>query len=109
MRKLNMGDIFEFAKVLRKIDLKEDIKKIAKDADNAADVWSKGFDLIWVLFEKACDNGVEQLLFKFFAGPFQCKWEEVRDMGPLEFAEGLKEIADADGWRVFFQSVAKKT
>ncbi len=107
MRSLKVSDIFALGRCVTKLDIKEDIKKIAKENDNIKDVWEQGYEILWSLFEKVCAEGAEKPIYDFLAGPFECDWKEVRDMDPLEWAKKIKEVANVEEWKNFFQSALK--
>jgi hypothetical protein len=45
-------------------------------------------------------------LFKFIANLFECDWQEVRDMDPIDLLDKLEQVADIEKWKNFFKRVA---
>ena len=45
-------------------------------------------------------------IYKFIANLFECNWEEVRDMDPVELLDKLEQVADIEKWKSFFKRVA---
>ncbi|MBH1941634.1 hypothetical protein I5677_12095 [Mobilitalea sibirica] len=106
MRNLQARDVFAACRVLNKIGIKDDIKKLAKKADKAADVWDNGFDLLFSVFEKATSKNAEKPIYEFIAGLFECEPDEVEKMDFFDLCEKLKEVADPEKWKNFFNKAA---
>lgn len=104
MRKLKTSDLFALGRCISKIGIKDDLKKLGMQANNAKDVYELGFEVIFDLFEKACNKKSERPIYEFIATLLECKWEEVRDMNPIDLIEKLKEVADWNQWKVFFKT-----
>lgn len=107
MRKLKTTDIPAFCRCLKKIGIKNEIQAIAKEADNAKDVWDKGFDLIWNIFDLATEAEGENALYEFLAGPFEMNPKAVADLDFEVLFDNLKQLADENNLTVFFKSAAK--
>lgn len=107
MRKLKTTDIPAFCRCLKKIGIKNEIQAIAKEADNAKDVWDKGFDLIWNIFDLATEAEGENALYEFLAGPFEMQPHEVADLDFETLFNNLKQLAEENNLTVFFKSAAK--
>ena len=61
--------------------------------------------MIRLLFESISIAAV-LFLYKFIANLFECNWEEVRDMDPVELLDKLEQVADIEKWKSFFKRVA---
>lgn len=107
MRKLKTSDIPAFCRCLKKIGFKDQIQAVAKEADSAKDVWDKGFDMIWGIFDLATEAEGENALYEFLAGPFEMKPREVADLDFEILFANLKQLADENNLTVFFKSAAK--
>ena len=107
MRKLKTSDSPAFCRCLKKIGFKDQIESIAKDANKMQDVWEKGFDLIWGIFDLATEAEGEQALYDFFAGPFEMKPEEVADLPFDILFANLKQLAEENNLTGFFKYAAK--
>ena len=107
MRKLKTTDIPAFCRCLKKIGIKNEIQAIAKEADNAKDVWDKGFDLIWNIFDLATEAEGENALYEFLAGPFEMNPKAVADLDFEILFNNLKQLAEENNLTVFFKSAAK--
>ncbi len=107
MRKLKTSDIPAFCRCLKKIGVKDQIQAISKEADSAKDMWDKGFDLIWGIFDLATEAEGENALYDFLAGPFEMSAKEVADLEFDILFNNLKQLADENNLTVFFGSAAK--
>lgn len=106
MRKLKSSDLFAFARCIKNIGIKEEIQKVAKESNTVGDIWEKGFDLIYSLFEKAIEKKSEGFIYEFLSGPFEMTSEEVENMDLLEMMEGVSQLADFKTWKAFFTTAA---
>ncbi len=107
MRKLKTSDIPVFCRCLKKIGLKEQFQAVAKDADNAKDIWDKGFDLVWYVFDAATEKAGETAIYSFLAGPFEMSEDEVANLDLDVLFENLQQLATENNLTVFFKSAAK--
>lgn len=107
MRKLKTTDIPAFCRCLKKIGVKDQIQAISKEADSARDMWDKGFDLIWGIFDLATEANGENALYEFLAGPFEMQSWEVADLDFEILFANLKQLAEENNLAVFFKSAAK--
>ena len=107
MRKLKTSDIPAFCRCLKKIGFKEKIQAVAKEADNTKDVWDKGFDMLWNIFDLATEVEGETTLYEFLAGPFEMSAQDVADLDFELLFNNLKQLADENNLTGFFKSAAK--
>ena len=109
MRSLKTSDIFSMCRVLSKIGVREEIHAVAKAAEESKGKKVKfdfGFDLLFGIIEKATQENAENEIYKFIGDIFECEWESVRDMDPIELMDKLEEVADIEKWKNFFKRVA---
>lgn len=102
MRKLKTKDLFSLSRCLRKIGIKDEIKKIAAEAKSVQDVSEYGFDLVYRLFELATEKESEDAIFEFLSDIFEMPAGQVSDMELDDFFGNFKQIADAGTWKSFF-------
>lgn len=106
MRKLQTPDIFSFCRLVTEMNVKEDIKKIVTKAANGKSTNQElGFDILFLIFERATQKNTEEKLYEFAAGIFEEDVEIVRTMDPVEFIDKLMEAADPEKWKAFFTRV----
>lgn len=104
MRKLKTSDIPAFCRCLKTIGIRDKVEQIAKDAEKSADIWDKGFELVWNIFDIATENKGEKALYTFLAGPFEKTAQEVEDMDLTDFLSGMKQLAEENDLVSFFKS-----
>lgn len=107
MRKLNTKDVFSACRLLKKIGMKEQVQDIAQNSDSLQDAWSKGFDLVWGIFDKATEADGETALCEFLAGPFEMTAEEVAELHVDQLLENLQQLAAENNLASFFKSAAR--
>ena len=112
MRSLETSDIFAAVRLLNKIGVREEIREVAKQAEeNKTNKvrFDMGFDLIFGIIEKATSENSEKEIYKFIANLFECEWEEVRKMNPITLMKKLEEVANIEEWKSFFGYVKRLT
>lgn len=107
MRKLETADVFAAARLLKKLGLKEKFRVIAEEADTAKDVFSKGYDLVWDLFDTATEQNSEADIYAFLAGPLEMTPEEVKHLHLDKLLESLQQMAVENNLIGFFKSAAR--
>lgn len=109
MRSLRTSDIFSACRLLSLIGIREEIREVAMKAEESKTKKVKvdmGFDLLFGVLEKATQENAEKEIYKFIADLFECDWESVRDMDPIELFDKLEQVADIEKWQNFFKRVA---
>lgn len=106
MRKLKTSDIPVLCRCVKKLGLKDTIQAIAKESDSMKDIWDKGFDLIWNLFDTATEQAGEMCIYEFLAGPFEMTAEEVRDLDIDVLIENIKHLIRENNLVAFFKFAA---
>ena len=109
MRKLKTRDIPAFCRCLKQLGLKEKIKEIAEKTDDIRDAWSRGFDLLWDIFDLATEADGEGSLYAFLAGPFEMTPEEVENLDIEVLLNNIKQLAADNNLLSFFKFAAKST
>ena len=109
MRQLQTGDVFAFVRMTKKIGITEELKELILSKDSIKDLTAEsfGYDLIFLLFDKAAEENSENELYKFLAGPLEMQPEEIQKTDPIDLIEMLKGLADTEKWKSFFTSASK--
>lgn len=107
MRKLETSDVFAACRLVKKLGLKEKFKAIAEEANEARDVFTKGYDLIWDLFDTATEQQSEAEIYAFLAGPLEMTPEEVSHLHLDKLLESLQQMAVENNLIGFFKSAAR--
>lgn len=108
MRNLQTKDIFSGCRLLTEIGIKDEIKNLVlkkKELNVNLNDEEIGFEIIFTLFDRAIQARAEQKIYEFLSGLFECTPEEVAEMDPVEWIEGLKQIAEPKKWKDFFGHV----
>lgn len=105
MRGLQTSDIFTFSKMIKKMQLKEDLKTFLDSTKNADNNINVALDVIMLILENL--NNAENEFYNFVA-PISEKTEDELKVLPInELIEILKNIyADVD-FASFFKLAAK--
>ena len=106
MRKLKTSDIPVLCRCLKRMGAKDKFKEIAMTSDTLKDVASRGFDLVWDLFDLATEKEGEVYIYEFLAGPFEMTTEEVRDLDLDVLFENLKQLVRENNLVAFFKFAA---
>lgn len=110
MRNLETRDIFSAVRLLTKIGVREEIKEVARQAEESKGNkvrFDFGFDLLFGVIEKAAQENAEKEIYKFIADLLECDPEEVRTMKPVEMLKKLEEVANIEEWKDFFGYVRR--
>jgi hypothetical protein len=107
MRKLKTCDIPVLCRCVKKLGLKEQIRAIAQESDTAKDVWDRGFDFIWGLFDVATEKTGEACLYEFLAGPFEMTPAEVSDLDIDVLLANIQQLITENNLSAFFKFAAQ--
>ena len=107
MRQLSTSDLFKAARLIRKMGIKEDLKKFAEGINADQNQEEVGIDMLMLSFERATDETSEQLIYEFLAGPFEVAPHEVKEMELFTMVESLFKVADVEKWKGFFKGVLR--
>lgn len=103
MRKLNTGDLFKVARMIKDMGMKEELKTFTEKIDKNADQEKVGIDLLMLIFSKVTETKSEKLIYEFLSGPFEMMAEDVEKMDLFEMIETLFMVADVEKWKGLFQ------
>lgn len=106
MRKLKTSDIPVLCRCVKRMGIKDKIQEIAMSSDTMKDVYDKGFDLVWELFDIATEQAGESYIYEFLAGPFEMTPKEVSDLDLEVLMENLKQLVRENNLAAFFKFAA---
>ena len=106
MRKLKTRDVPAFCRCLKRMGAKDKFKEIAMESNTLKDVESRGFDLIWDLFDLATEQEGESCIYEFLAGPFEMSPEDVRDLDMDVLIENIQQLIRDNNLVAFFKFAA---
>ena len=107
MRKLETSDVFAACRLLKKLGLKEKFKAIAEEANTTKDIFDKGYDLMWDLFDTSFKAPADTEIYTFLAGPLEMTPEEVKHLHLDKLLESLQQMAVDNNLVGFFKSAAR--
>lgn len=110
MRKLETTDVFEAARLILKIGVREEVQDVVARAQESKDKQVKldlAFDLFVGIISKAASKNAEIEIYKFLANIFECDANDVGKMDPFDLIEKLQEVASFEKWKNFFKLAAK--
>lgn len=93
MRKANVSDMFKIGRLVTKLGIKEQIYEAqkGKGVDKLEEI---GFDLIYMIFEKAVSEEVEDEIYDILSGPFETPKEDIEKMTLNKLLEGCTKVFD---------------
>lgn len=109
-RKLQVTDLFEGARLIVKLGVREEIEDVAKRIEEGKIKTARidmGFDLFFGIMCKATEAKAENEIYAFLSNILECTPEEVGTMDPLKLFETLEEVASIEEWINFFKRVIK--
>lgn len=110
MRKLNTTDVFNFCRLVKATEAREQLRGIVysvakqREAGNetTVDLTQVGVDGILAIVEAAVDPKAEAMAYKFLAGPLECTPEAVANMPLEELLPTLQRLAEDNNLTTFF-------
>jgi predicted dinucleotide-utilizing enzyme len=114
MRKLNTQDLFNFTKVMKAANLKEELqplflkgKDIKNNTDtNEDDIKQIGIEAILTVIEASGNAGVEDKVYKFLSGPFEMDEKSIAELSIEALFEKFEQLASENNISIFFKRAA---
>jgi len=107
MRKLQTKDVFEVLRIIKKANIKEELKPYVKMAANSElDIEELGIDGVLGLIEILSQKNSEKALYDALAGPFEMTAKEVENLDLNKLIENLETLAKENDLKVFMCSVS---
>lgn len=113
MRALKSTDLFAALRVVKAVNVKEEMKSLAQTISegrlNEKTQREIGSELIFALLANCGTEQAEKAFFAFLSGPMEIPVAELRDMDLDVFADKVKEFiasVDLEHWKAFFASLA---
>lgn len=114
MRNLITSDLFAALRIVKEVDVKEEIKRLSAAIQN--DKVSKqtqteiGMELIFSLLANCGTERAEKAFYAFLSGVMEIDEDALKNMELTEFADKVKEMVEAidiDHWKGFFHSLVQ--
>lgn len=91
MRKANTDDLFNIARLIDDLGLKEDLFEVQKGKE---DIEKIGFDFVFKIFSKAIKKEAQQKIYEVLSEPFEIKPQEVGKLGIMDLIKNTMECFD---------------
>ena len=106
MRKLQTKDVFATMRIIKKANMREEIKPFIKLAsEGSINIEDIGIEGILGLIETLSEKNAENAIYEVLSGPFECKSDEVASMELNTLKENLEALAKENDLKVFFTSL----
>lgn len=111
MRNLKTSDIFGLSRILKKMNIKEDIKKLARNVTGTTPEEKKKaeqnmeIDLVMLFVENI--SSAEKEIYKFFADLTGKNAADIENMELSKFIDLVKELFNQDGFENFLSAVSR--
>lgn len=107
MRKLITADVFALSRAIKKIGLKEELKKISSIDTTGMTEQEVGYEIIFTALEKCSEKNAEKEIYEFLSKPFECTAKDVEKMELTKLVESFLEIADIEVWKNFLNRAVR--
>ena len=107
MRKIKTSDVFNALRMIKKANLREEIKPILKQAINSElSIEDMGIDGILGVVEILTENKSEKAFYEVLAGPFEMAAEEVEELDLMLFVDNIETLVKENDLNRFFTLLA---
>lgn len=106
MRKLNTTDLFEAMRLIKKANLREELRPvIMRAAQSQLSVEEVGIDGLLGVIEILSEKKAEQGMYDFLARPFEVTPKEVSEWGLDELIENLTKLKEENNLKNFMNAL----
>lgn len=106
MRKLQTIDLFNALRLIKRADLKEELKPVlAKAANGEFTAQDMGIEAIIDFIGIMTEKKAEYAIYEVLSGPFEMTAEDVGAMDLTLFIDNLEVLAKENNLRTFFQAL----
>ena len=102
MRKLQTGDLFSFARVIKASGIREELVNYLQTINQESDKEKVGMTTILMIIEALSDKKAEKAFYDALNPVFE---EDVERMSPSELFANLKKLSEENDLTNFFSSV----
>ena len=103
MRKIQTSDVFNAMRLIKKANLKEEIKPILKMASSGElNIEDVGIEGILSFVEILTEKKSEQAIYEVLAGPFEMEAKEVEKMELNDLVDNLDLLSKENDLKRFF-------
>jgi len=103
MRKLKTTDVFEALRLIKKANLKEELRPvIASVAEGSMSIENIGISGILSVVEIFTEKKAEKAIYEFLSGPFEMTVAQIEDLPLAELAKNFVALAEENDLKNFF-------
>lgn len=108
MRGLEFQDIFTMSRILTKIDITSEVKRLVdlQKSGKQLDASDIGIEFVLTILAKASTKEVEKEVYSFLGDVLGMTAEEVRHCKPQQIVDAFKS-ADMTEWKDFFMKAVR--
>jgi hypothetical protein len=104
MRKANVNDMFNVARLIRDLDLRENIF-VSQQGEE--DIEKIGFNIVFDILSKATTKESQNKIYECLSGPYEKTVKEIGQMPYMELVESFTECFDLVTLKNFMERVNK--
>lgn len=117
MRTLKSKDLFAALRVVKEVNIKDEMLRISealgKDGGDITDIDTLkkeiGLELLLGVMGNCGSEKAEKAIYAFLSGPLETPEEDLRDMDLIDQVDMIKEMIrmnESEKWKAFFTSLA---
>ena len=107
MRKIIASDVFNMLRIIKKSNLKEELRPYFRlAAEGTLNIQDIGIETILGLMEIMSEQRSEDAIYEFLAGPFEMNPEEVAKLDLDTLVNLLSQLAKENDLKVFTKAVS---
>jgi len=107
MRKIITSDVFNMLRIIKKSNLKEELRPYFRlAAEGTLNIQDIGIETILGLMEIMSEQRSEDAIYEFLAGPFEMNPEEVAKLDLDTLVNLLSQLAKENDLKVFTKAVS---
>lgn len=109
MRKLNLGDAFKVARIIKEAGVKDELAKLASKFKNIenANIDEVGFEVILTLISAASSEKVETQIYELIGSIKNIAPSDVKNLDFSELKDFVKDVIAENDIKSFFNSASK--
>lgn len=104
MRKLQTSDLFAAMRIVKKANIKEELKPILKlAAEGRISINDIGIEGILSFIEIMSEKKSEQAIYEVLSGPFEMDAKDIEKMDIMALADNIKVLTEENDLKAFFK------
>lgn len=104
MRALVTRDIFTMSRIITKMDIKDELRRLATNKEGASTL-NLGIDMMLAILTKVSDRQIENEIYGFLASVLECQKVDIEESDPFVLIDRLTKDDGAEQWKDFFSKL----